>query len=111
MALENHWTDDPTVNRSKEVPARHVDRLVAQFPEPRGPRRPNPEAWRGMLHGIALEIWNEAYAAGAAYGLSISATPRLIFITPDQQEVISAAAREKSAEVIADIEKKIGERE
>jgi hypothetical protein len=111
MALENHWTDDPTVNRSKEVPARHVDRLVAQFPEPRGPRRPNPEAWRGMLHGIALEIWSEAYAAGAAYGLGIGAIPRTIFITPEQQAAMEERMREKNAEVIADIEKKIGERE
>jgi hypothetical protein len=106
MALENHWTDDPTVNRSREVPARHLHRLAAQFPEPRS-MNPDPGGWSNLLHQIALEIWNEAYAAGAAYGLSISATPRLIFITPDQQAAMEERMREKNAEVIADIEKKI----
>lgn len=107
MALSDHWTDDPSKNRSREVPARHVHRLAMQFPEPRSPN-PDPGGWSNMLHNIALEIWNEAYAAGAAYGLSVGSSPRTIFITPEQQAAMQERAREKSAEVISEIEKKVG---
>lgn len=107
MALSDHWTDDPSKNRSKEVPARHVERLTRQFPEPRSPLGPRPEAWKKMLHDIALGIWAEAYAAGVAYGLSISATPQVIYVTDEVHQVISAATREKAAEVIAEIERKV----
>lgn len=107
--MAGHWTDDPTKNRAREVPQRHLDRLAAQFPEPRSPMGPRPEAWAKMLHDLALEIWAEAYTAGAAHGAAISITPRIVFVTEEQQAAMAANLAKVNAEIIAEIEQRVAE--
>lgn len=99
-----YWTDDPSKNRATEVPQRHLDRLAAQFPEPRS-HRPDPGGWSNMLARLALDIWAEAYMAGTAHGIAISQT-KYIFITEEQQAAMTAHLAEVNAEKIAEIERK-----
>lgn len=77
---------DARVNRSREVPRHLLSRVMSLHPGSSAP----PEWWENFANRVALEIWHEAYVAGAAHGISITHTPKYILVTEEQQAAMIA---------------------